>query len=175
MRAGNPRHVRDVREPELPPAQELLRLEDRVQRRERGLQPLARTVLTASQRVVGPRELVEPEDQQPSERAVGGVRGPQRRLWITVVEVLVDHGRLGKDEGVLFQNRNPSERVLLVDPCRAVVQINLDRLVLDSLLGEGDPDTRAIRAASSVVEGDHRSILASASVGDLAQQFARRR
>ena len=41
------------------------------------------------------------------------------------------------------------------------VEIDLHRLVLDSLLGERDPNARAVRAAIGVVKSDHRSILAS--------------
>src|SRR5262249_1867980 len=53
------------------------------------------------------------------------------------------------------------ERVLLVDPRRPVVEVDLHGLVLDPLLGERDPHARAVRTAIGVVERDHRSILAS--------------
>jgi hypothetical protein len=80
---------------------------------------------------------------------------------IALVEVLVDHRGLREHEGVLFQDGHASERVLLVDPFRAIVEVDLDRLVLDALLGEHDPDACAVGTAVRVVERDHRSILAS--------------
>src|SRR5262249_40259284 len=89
------------------------------------------------------------------------VGGPERRLRITLLEVLVDDGRLREQERILLEHRNAPLPILLVDPGRPFVEVDLYDLVLDALLGERDAHARAVRAAAGVVEGDHRSILAS--------------
>jgi len=122
---------------------------------------LEQAILTAAKRIVRPRELVEAEHEHATERTLGGICGPERRLRIAVVEVLVDHRGLGEHERVLLEDRHAAERVLLVDPRRPVVEVDLYRFVLDSLFRERDPDARAVRATIGVVERDHRSILAS--------------
>src|SRR5262249_25727360 len=160
-RAQDQGDVRDVRETELAAGEVRLRVQDRVQLRQLGVEALTCSVLVPPQRVVGLRELVEAEDEEAPEGALRRVGRPQGRLWIALLEVLVDHGRLRQDEGVLFENRHTSERVLLVDPRRPVVQVDLDRLVLDPLLRERDSNARAVRTPVGVVERDHRSILAS--------------
>ena len=53
---------------------------------------------------------------------------------------------------VLLDHRHASGRVLLVDPRRPVVEVDLDGLELDALLREGDADARAVRTARRVVE-----------------------
>ena len=56
-------------------------------------------------------------------------RRPARaQARVALLEVLVDHRRLGEDERVLLQDRHASEGVLLVDPRRTVVEVDLDRL-----------------------------------------------
>ena len=155
------RGVPGVGEPELTPRQIWLLLEHRVQSRERCTEAVRGAVLAAPQRVVRARQLVEAEHEQPPERALARIRRPQRRLRVTLLQVLVDHGRLGEHEGVLLEDGHLAQRVLLVDPRGAVVEVDLHGLVLDPLLCEHDADARAVWAAVGVVERDHRSILVS--------------
>src|SRR5207244_11523117 len=66
--AQDPRRVRDVGEAELPSTQEASLLQHEIQSRECGVEAFARTVVTAPQRVIRPRNLVGPGDQPPTER-----------------------------------------------------------------------------------------------------------
>ena len=153
--AEDPGQVRDVREPELPAGQEGPSREAIVEQGELVAEPVARVVLSAAQGVVRTAERVEPLDEETPLGALGRVGRPERRLRIALLEVLVDDHRLGQDELVLFEHRHLAQRVLLVDPRGPVAQVDHDRLVVDALLGEDDPDPCAVRAAVGVVERDH--------------------
>jgi len=64
---------------------------------------------------------------------------------MALLEVLHDYARLRQDDAALLQDRDPADRVLLVEPVGAVLQVDLDRLVGDLLLGEEDPNAGAVR------------------------------
>src|SRR5262249_27396177 len=97
-------------------------------------------------------EAVEPE---PANRALRRIGGPQRRLGKPLVEILHDHERLRKDEAaVLFEHRYRPARVLCVEPTRTVREVDLDRLVAETLLRKDDPRPGTVGAAGCVVE-DH--------------------
>src|SRR5579875_374570 len=58
---------------------------------------------------------------------------------------------------------HPSSRVLLVQPGGPVLEVDLDHLHLDPLLGQNDADAGAVGAASGVVERDHGSTPSTAA------------
>ena len=70
-----------------------------------------------------------PEDPQPRRRPPRRIGGQERRLGVPLLEVLVDHGRLRQHPAVLLEHRNPPDRVQLVEPGRAVLEVDHDRLV----------------------------------------------
>ena len=156
-RAQHPRHVRDVGEPVLGAAEPRALAERDVELRELLVEQRRRAVLAAPQRVVRLREVVVPEDPKSRKRAVCGVGCEQRRLGIPVFEELHDHRGLRQQPAVLLEHRYAPRRILLVDPRGTIAEVDLDRLVLDILLGEHDAHTRAVRAARSVVEREHQT------------------
>ncbi len=78
---------------------------------------------------------------------------------MALLEVLHDHARLGQDEAVVLQDRDLSDRVLLVEPVGAVLEVDLDCLVRDRLLREENPNAGAVGAARRVVEREHAAML----------------
>src|SRR5579872_982663 len=156
-RPQHPRHVRDVREAVLGAAEPRPLLEGRVEAIELLGEERVRAGLAAAQRVIRLRERVVPEDAQPRERAVGRVGGEERRIGIALLEVLHDHRRLRERPAVLLDDGNAPGRVLLVDPPWPIVEVDLDRLEFDVLLGEDDAHARAVRTARRVVQRQHQA------------------
>jgi hypothetical protein len=155
--AEHPRNVGNVGEPVLGTAEPRTLRERGVELAELGVEPLRRAVLTATQRVVRPREVVVPEDPQSRKRAICCVGCEKRRLGIPVLEELHDHRGLRQQPPVLLQHGYAACRVLLVDPRGTIGEVDLDRLVLDRFVGEHDAHARAVRAARSVVEREHQT------------------
>ena len=131
----HPRDVRDVREEALAEV-ELVEL------------PLEIVRVAAAERVVVvPEVRVEAVDLEPRSRPPRGSAGRNDRLGVELLEELHDH--LGLRQPV--ENRDTAVgRVQLEQPLRTVAEVDLDRLVLDALLGESDPNTRAVRAPRRV-------------------------
>ncbi len=111
-------------------------------------------VVAAAERVVVVAEkVVEAMHEQPSPRALARASaGSSAGSGIALLEVRHDHLRLRQDEAKPSSSTGTRPRggFSSIDPARAVTQVDLDRLVVDALLGERDPRTRAVRAASSV-------------------------
>src|SRR5207302_11222327 len=105
----------------------------------------------AAQRVVRLREPVVPEDPESRERTIGGIRGEERGLGVALLEVLHDHRGLRQEPRVLLHDRDAPRAVLLVDPRRAVREVDLDRLELDVLLREDDAHAGAVGTTCGVV------------------------
>jgi len=95
------------------------------------------------------------KDEQPDKRAIGGIPRQQRRLGVALLQELHDHRRLRQWPPLLLDHRDAPGRVLLVQPRGTIGEVDLDHVELDALLGEDDPDARAVRAARSVVERHH--------------------
>src|SRR4029077_6353530 len=75
---------------------------------------------------------------------------------IALLEELHDHrGLRQRAPPVFLDDGHASGRVLLVEPVRPVGEVDLHHVVVDSLLGEDDPDPRDIWAARGVIERDH--------------------
>jgi gamma-glutamyltranspeptidase/glutathione hydrolase len=155
--AQDPRQVADVREAVRGSGQERLRLEDPVELGE--LFPKALVGGTGpvlEQVVVGVGKVGEPLQEDPRERTRGGVGRPEGRLREALLQVLHDCSRLREHEAlVLLEHGHATGRVLAVDPARAVVEVDLDRLVRHPLFGEEYPHTCAVRAAGRIVERQH--------------------
>src|SRR5204863_2114486 len=117
----------------------------------------------ATERVVLVAEPVEAAEPEPPERPLGGIGRPQRRLREALLEVLHDHLGLGKDEAaLLLVDGHAAERVLLVEPGGPVVEVDLDRVVVEALLGEDDPRAGRVGAAFGGVERRHAVSLSAA-------------
>ena len=93
------------------------------------------------------------EREEPGGSALLGPRGQERRLGIALLEVLVDHGGLRQHPAIRLEDGHLADRIELVQPGRAVGKVDHDRLVVDALLGERDPNTRAVRAPWRVDRG----------------------
>ena len=76
--------------------------------------------------VVGPGKILEALEPKPYERALGRLRGKERRLRIALLEVFHDHARLRQDEVPLLEHGHLPDRVLLVEPGGAVLELDLD-------------------------------------------------
>lgn len=155
--AKDPRQIADVGESVGGSGQERLRLEDPVELGELFPEALLggpRPVL--EQVVVGAGEVVEPFQEEARERPRGGVGRPEGRLRKALLQVLHDHPRLRQHEAlVLLEHRHATGQVLAVDPGGPLVEVDLDRLVRHTLLGEKDPHARAVWTAGRIVERQH--------------------
>src|SRR6266511_1447925 len=151
--AKDPGHVADVGEPVVAAAEKRLRLERPVELGQALVEP---RLPAAAESVVLVPEPVEALEHEPPERPLGWVGGPQGRLGEALLEVLHDHLGLGQEEAaLLFVDRHPAQRVLLVEPGWPVVEVDLDSVVVEALLGEDDPRPRGVRAALGGVERGH--------------------
>ena len=144
LRSDDPRDVGNVGLAELGAGEVGACIEGRVQLRELGIERLRRLPFKQDA-VVGAGKLIEAFEPKPNERALGRPRREKRRLRMALLEVLHDYARLRQDDAALLQDRDPADRVLLVEPVGAVLQVDLDRLVGDLLLGEEDPNAGAVR------------------------------
>ena len=123
---------------------------------ERRRERLLGAVLLPPERVVGLGEVVVAEDLEPGGGARLGVGGKQRRLRVALLEELVDHHGLGQRPAVALEHRHPADGVQLVEPGGTILEVDHDSLVGDALLGEGDPDAGAVRAAGRVDQLQHQ-------------------
>jgi hypothetical protein len=130
--------------------------EQPVEATEDAVELLTRAGLAATERVVRVAQIVEAEHREPRGSARDGVHGEQRRVGMALLEVLADDDGLREDQVALLQHRHARRRrVQLVEPRRALREVDLDRLVGDALLGEDDPHAGAVGAPGCVVEDGH--------------------
>src|SRR5262249_21851959 len=160
-RAQDPGNVASIGEPVVAAREVRLRLERALEIRELRVQDLAR--LPAAHGVVRtPQPVLEPLEPEPPKSALRRIVGPERGVRGALLQVLHDHARLRQYEPlILLVDRHTAERVLLVEPGGAVVEVDLDRVVAEALLGEDDPDAGRVRAALGRVEREHGGNLAS--------------
>ena len=87
-----------------------------------------------------------------------GSAAQERRLGIALLEVLHDHRGLGQEPARPPRPRARGRSRSSRRSRRAGREVDLDRLVLDVLLGEHDAHARAVRAARCVVEREHHGL-----------------
>ena len=137
----HPRHVRDVGE-EAQPDRQRLRAGRRARSARRAGTRSSRRRAASSKRKTasrarGPRRRVGGQ-----QRAAPGYRSSRYSM------ITADSGRTKPSSRI----GTLAARVQVVDPRRPVAQVDLDRLVVEALLGEDDPDAGAVRARGRVVQ-----------------------